>query len=115
MFFAAPWPIRPTPIYPTFALLPLFSLFPSTGGGLDTQSNLEMLRPDRERPAQREVEACDDRIHDRRLERRIGHELSGARQLDEADDRRDRGRLHELDHEADRRRDRDADRLRQDD
>src|SRR6266851_1424042 len=75
----------------------------------------EGLRQERERPAEDEVEHRDDRVDDHRLEGRVGHQLPGARQLDEADDRGDRGALDELDREADGRRDRDARRLRQDD
>src|SRR5260221_6795716 len=73
----------------------------------------EGLGQQRQRPAEDEIEQRDDRINDHRFEGRVGHQLAGAGQLDEADDRGDRGALDQLDHEADGRRDRDARRLRQ--
>src|SRR5476649_696550 len=76
---------------------------------------LQSLRQQRQWPAHHEIEHRDDRIDDHRLEGRVGHQLTGARQLDEADDGSDRRALDELDGEAHRRRDRDSRRLGQDD
>src|SRR5260221_6867543 len=75
----------------------------------------EILREQRERPAEDEIERAHDRIDDHRLEGEICHQLAGAGELDEADERGDRRALDELHDEADGRRDRDAHRLRQDD
>src|SRR5471032_2158625 len=76
---------------------------------------LQSLRQQRQRPSHHEIERRDDRIDDHRLEGRVGHQLTGARQLDEADDGGDRGALDELDGKAHGRRDRDPRRLGQDD
>src|SRR5947207_12146756 len=50
----------------------------------------EVLAKLRQRPAQHEIHRRDHRIDDHRLEGRVVHELAGAGQFDEADDRRDR-------------------------
>src|SRR5262245_603582 len=120
MFFAAPCPISPTPIYPMrgFSMTSSLPNAASRGPperGAEAQARFEKLRPDRKRPAQEKVERGDDRIDDHRLKGRVGHQLAGAREFDEADDRRDRRRLHELDQETDGRRDGDTHGLRQDD
>ena len=64
--------------------------------------------------AEREIDDGDDRVDHERLEQRVVDDLARPRQLDEADDRGERGVLDDLHHEADRRRRRDPDRLRQD-
>src|SRR5471032_2586801 len=72
------------------------------------------LGQQRQRPAHHEIQSGHDRIDDHRLEGRVGHQLAGTRQLDEADDGGDRGGFDELDGKAHRRRDRDPRGLRQD-
>src|SRR3954470_5966071 len=63
----------------------------------------------RQRVADGKIDRRDEEKNQKRLKGRIVDDLSGARQLDEADDRGQRGVLHDLHHEADRRRRRDAD------
>src|SRR5918993_249762 len=81
----------------------------------DMESALEEAAPLRQREADREIERRHRDVDRERLEGRSGRELAFAGQLDEADRRRERRVLDELDEEADGRRDRDADRLRDDD
>src|SRR3979411_2196176 len=66
----------------------------------------------RQRVADGKIDRGDEEKNQKRLKRRIVHDLAGARQLDEANDRSERRVLHHLHHEADRRRRRDADGLR---
>src|ERR1700738_4043373 len=88
------------------------SLLPSAAGmGLP----LEMAAGQRQRVAQREIDGGDDAEDGERLEGRVVDDLARARELDEADHRRQRRVLHDLHHEAHRRRNGDAHRLRQHD
>src|SRR5258708_33745801 len=66
----------------------------------------------RQRVADGKIDRRDEEKNQKRLKGRIVDDLAGARQLDEADDRGERGVLDHLHHEADRRRRRDADGLR---
>src|SRR5229473_2999490 len=56
--------------------------------GID--ASFEVLRQQRERPAYDEIECRHDRVNDHRLEGGVGHQLTRAGQLDEADDGGDR-------------------------
>ena len=55
------------------------------------EARLERLAPERERPADGEIDARHEAVDEERLQRRIVDELAGADQLDEADDRGERG------------------------
>src|ERR1700754_138864 len=68
----------------------------------------------RERVAQHEIDGGHGGEDHERLEGRVVDDLTGPRQLDEADHRGERGVLHDLHHEANGRRNGDAQRLRQD-
>src|SRR5882757_3664844 len=81
----------------------------------DMQFPFENTARYRQRVADREIDRGDEQEDQKRLKRRIVDDLAGARQFDEADDRCQRGVLHHLDHEPNRRRGGDAHRLRQDD
>src|SRR6185437_13099355 len=76
---------------------------------------LERARGERQRIAQDEVDGADDGEDGEGLEGRVVDDLPGARQLDEADHRGQRGVLHDLHHEAHGGRDRQPQRLRQHD
>src|SRR6478609_223169 len=64
---------------------------------------LEPLAHHAQRPAHGEVKKCDRAEDPEGLECHVVHEGAGPRQLDKADDRRHRGVLDYLHHEADRR------------
>ena len=74
----------------------------------------EMFGEPRQRPAQAEVDHCNESIDGERAKGCIVHDLCRARELDEADDRGKRRAFQKLYQEADRRRNRDAQRLRHD-
>src|SRR5476651_2141280 len=126
-----PEPLRPTiaTVWPRFTSKPTLSstrngpnsltrsatrttdsLVPSAAG---MGFPLEVAAGQRQRIAQREVDGGDGAEDGERLEGRVVDDLAGARELDEADDRGQRGVLHDLHHEAHRGRDGDAQRLRQ--
>src|SRR4051794_35351713 len=79
------------------------------------EAGLQGAGPERERQAQCEIDRGDQRVGKQRLERRRAHHLPCAGELDEADDRGERGALDELHQEADSRRQRQPQRLRRDD
>src|ERR1700754_957187 len=79
----------------------------------DMQSPFENAARDRQRIADREIDRRNDDEDEEGLEGGVVDALAGARQLDETDHRGERGVLHHLHHESDRRRRCDAHRLRQ--
>src|SRR4051794_25522306 len=81
----------------------------------DIEPSFDFLRPPRQREAQAEIDQRDQRVDQERSEGRIVEHGAGLGQLDEANDRGERGALDDLYGEADGRRDRDARGLRQDD
>src|SRR5471030_1184587 len=74
---------------------------------------LERARGERQRVAQGEVDGADDDEDEEGLESRIVDDLARAGEFDEADHRGERRVLHDLHHEAHRRRNGDPHRLRQ--
>src|SRR6185312_12377670 len=122
---AATWPgatSKPTPSstrkgpnsFTTFSIWTMGAL----GASLDASSAgmgfpFQGARRERQRVAQREVDGGDHDEDHERLEGRVVDDLAGARQLDEADHRGQRGVLHDLHHEAHGGRDGDPHRLRE--
>src|SRR5450432_3501999 len=115
---ATVWPfatLKPTPLstrsdpnsLTTFSIRTMDS---SAGMG----SPFQRASGDRQRVAQHEIDGGYRRKDHERLEGRVVDDLAGARQLDEADHRGERGVLHDLHHEADRGRNGEPHRLRQD-
>src|SRR6478736_8768248 len=80
----------------------------------DIEFPFKAAAPGRERVADGEVEGGDDDEHRERLKDRVVDKLAGLGELDEADNRGQRGVLDDLHEEADGRRRGDAHRLRQD-
>src|SRR3954469_598624 len=81
----------------------------------DMQAALQISAPLGEREAHREIDRRDDDEDGHRPEGRGVGDLRLAGELDEADRRRERGVLDQLNQETDRRRDGDPHRLRHDD
>src|ERR1051325_4271109 len=90
------------------------SLMPTTLSSSGMCPPFQRAGGDRERVAQHEIDGGDGGEDRERLEGRVVDDLAGARQLDEADHRGERGVLHDLHHEAHGRRDGNAQPLRQD-
>ncbi len=74
----------------------------------------ESLAAHGEGPAEGEIDERHEAVDRERLERRVGHDRAGLRELDEPDDGGQRRALDHLHREADGRRDRDAQGLGQD-
>src|SRR5476649_2194183 len=128
-----PEPLRPTiaTVWPGFTSKPTSSSTRNGPNSLTTPATrttdsalpsaagmgfpLEMAAGQRQGIAQREINGGDGAEDGERLEGRVVDDLSGARELDEADHRGERRVLHDLHHEAHRRRNGDAHRLRQHD
>src|SRR5450830_1306350 len=81
----------------------------------DIQFPFKVLAHRRQRIAETKINQGHAAEYGERLESRVVDKLAGARQVDKADDRCQRGVLDDLHHEADGRRDGDLERLRQDD
>src|SRR2546428_12967315 len=80
----------------------------------DIEASFDFLGPPGQREAQAEIDQRDQRVDQERSEGRVVEHGAGLGQLDEADDRGERGALDDLYREPHRRRDRDARGLRQD-